>query len=429
MIAQFLFLMALGITSFFAIRNAKKITRAIALGSGSLPKDQKNIRRKLMFKVAFGQSKMTARIIPAILHLIVYLGFVIINIEVLEIVIDGLFGTHRAFSFLGITYQILIASFEVLALLVLLSCVLFLLRRNVLRLARFQKPEMKGWAKSDANLILTIEIVLMSAFLIMNATDYLLQERGIYVAAGSFPISQFLTPAFQELSTTTLIVVERACWWLHILGIFAFLNYLVISKHLHIILAFPNVYFSKLLPKTALNNMAQVKREVELMMGITPAEPEAELPSNFGAKDVTELTPLQLLNAFTCTECGRCTSVCPANITGKKLSPRKIMMDTRARATELEKEKSGKLKTSEKQLLGDYILEEELWACTTCNACTEACPINIDPVSIIMEMRRYLIMEQSSSAQPIQMMMTNVENNGAPWQYSQMDRLNWATES
>jgi len=423
---------------FFA-RNVRKITRNIKLGKDVDVSDNKNQRWKNMAKIALGQSKMVVRPISGILHILVYVGFIIINIEVLEIIIDGLLGTHRIFAPLGSIYNVLIGSFEILAFLVIVAVVIFWIRRNAIKLQRFIKPEMKGWPKNDADLILYIELVLMFLFLTMNAADFQLQQIGAahYTQAGSFPISQFIVPFFDGMSSQSLVFIERSAWWLHIVGILFFLNYLYYSKHLHILLAFPNTYFGKLEAKGKLNNLDSVTQEVMLMMDpdadpyAAPAEDLAE-PEKFGASDVTDLNWVQLLNAYTCTECGRCTSECPANLTGKKLSPRKIMMDTRDRLEEVGKNlnaNKGSFVDDGKQLLDDYIIREELWACTSCNACTEACPVSIDPLSIIMDMRQYLVMEQSAAPSDLNNMMGNIENNGAPWPFNQMDRLNWKDES
>ncbi|MEM8929282.1 MAG: (Fe-S)-binding protein [Bacteroidota bacterium] len=433
----FAIFLALGIGYF--TKNVKKLIRNINLGRDAQIAGDKKLRWKNMALIALGQTKMVVRPIAGILHIIVYLGFIIINIEVLEIIIDGLFGTHRIFSFLGGFYDFLIGSFEILAFLVLLAVGIFWVRRNIIRIKRFIKPEMKGWPKNDGNLILYIEVVLMCLFLTMNATDYQLQRLGEdhYVTAGAFPISQFIAPLFEGLSTTVLIIVERTAWWLHILGILFFLNYLYFSKHLHILLAFPNTFYGKLSPQGQFNNLEAVTNEVKLMMDpsadpfAAPIADDAEEPEKFGASDVMDLNWVQLLNAYTCTECGRCTSECPANQTGKKLSPRKIMMDTRDRLEEVGKNidaNKGEFKPDGKQLLDDYVSREELWACTTCNACVEACPVSIDPLSIIMEMRRFLVMEQSAAPTELNNMMSNIENNGAPWPYNQMDRLNWVNE-
>ena len=411
--------------------NVKKLIRNIKLGLDLDVSDNKSQRWKNMAMIAFGQSKMVRRPISGMLHLIVYIGFVIINIEVLEIIIDGLLGTHRIFSFIGKPYYILINLFEILAVLVFVSVVIFWLRRNAIKLKRFWKSEMTSWPKNDANYILYFEMVLMTLFLVMNATDAHFQA----VNSGNI-ISQFIQPIFSGLSETTLHIIERTAWWLHILGILVFLNYLYFSKHLHILLAFPNTYFGSLKPKGQLNNLEAVTKEVKMMMDpnldpfAAPTE-NAEPPAKFGASDVQDLNWVQLLNAYTCTECGRCTSECPANQTGKKLSPRKIMMDTRDRLEEVGKNidaNKGEFKPDGKQLLDDYITREELWACTSCNACVEACPVSIDPLSIILEMRRYLVMEQSAAPTELNNMMTNIENNGAPWPYNQMDRLNWKNE-
>lgn len=423
----------------FFVRNVVRLKRNIFLGKDVEVSDNTSQRLKNMANIALGQSKMVVRPIAGFLHIIVYVGFVIINIEVLEIIIDGLLGTHRIFSGLGPLYNVLIASFEILAFLVIVAVVLFWIRRNVIRLKRFLKPEMEGWPKKDGNLILYIELVLMFLFLTMNASDYQLQQIGAehYAQAGSFPISQFIAFWFQGLSEATLIGIERTAWWLHIAGILFFLNYLYYSKHLHILLAFPNTYYGKLTPKGQLPNLESVTNEVKLMMDpsadpfAAPAE-DAPVPEKFGASDVQDLSWVQLLNAYTCTECGRCTDECPANQTGKMLSPRKIMMDTRDRLVEVGKnidENKGVFKDDGKQLLDDFITREELWACTSCNACVEACPVSIDPLSIIMDMRQYLVMEQSAAPTDLNNMMGNIENNGAPWPFNQMDRLNWSKES
>lgn len=405
--------------------NLKKVIRNIRLGRPANRSDQPQKRFMTMLKVAFGQTKMFFRPIPALLHLIVYAGFVIINIEVLEIMIDGIFGTHRIFGGLGMFYNVLIGSFEILALGVWLACAIFLIRRNVLKLKRFSGVEMKSWPRSDANYILITEILLMTAFLTMNAADAKLQAMGSghYTLAGAFPVSQFLQDLLPN-TETALIAIERGCWWFHIIGIFAFLNYLPYSKHFHIMFAFPNTYFSNLEPKGEFSNMQSVTNEVKAMLDPSFTPPEAAT-GRFGAKDVNDLTWVNLMNAYTCTECGRCTSVCPANITGKLLSPRKIMMDTRDRMEEVGKQGLD----DGKSLIDTYISREEIWACTSCNACTQACPINIDPLAIITELRRYAVMEESQSPASINAMLGNIENNGAPWKYSPADRLNWAKEN
>lgn len=426
----FAILLFVGI-GFFA-KNIKKIIQNINLGKDIDRTDNKSERWKNMANIALGQSKMVRRPVAGILHIVVYLGFVIINIEVIEIIIDGLFGTHRVLSFLGGFYSFLIGSFEVLALLVLISVIIFWIRRMILRIPRFWNKEMKGFPKNDALYILYFEMVLMSLFLIMNASDTHFQELN----SGN-PISQFLVPLFDGMSIETVHLIERSAWWIHIVGILIFLNYLYYSKHLHILLAFPNTFYANLKVKGKFPNDKNVTKEVQVMMDpsadpyAAPPEGEEEtVPEKFGASDVADLNWVQLMNAYTCTECGRCTSVCPANLTGKELSPRNIMMKTRDRLEEVGKniDINGEFKDDNKQLLNDYITPEELWACTTCNACVEECPISIDPLSIIMEMRRYLVMEQSAAPQELNMMMTNIENNGAPWQYNQQDRLNWKDE-
>ncbi|RTE53825.1 (Fe-S)-binding protein [Arenibacter aquaticus] len=433
----FAIVLFLGI-GYFA-RNVKKLSRNIKLGKDVDTSDNKSQRWNNMVRIALGQTKMVVRPIPGILHIIVYLGFIIINIEVLEIIIDGLLGTHRVFSFMGGFYSFLIASFEVLAVMVIVAVVLFWIRRNLIKLKRFLNPEMKGWPKKDGNLILYIELVLMLLFLTMNAADFQLQQMDAanYTKAGAFPVSQYIATFFQGLPISTLILIERTAWWAHILGILMFLNYLYYSKHLHILLAFPNTYYGKLRPKGQLDNLEAVTKEVQLMMDpsadpFAAADENAPEPEKFGASDVMDLKWVQLMNAYTCTECGRCTSECPANITGKQLSPRKIMMDTRDRLEEVGKNidaNKGVFVPDGKQLLGDYISHEELWACTSCNACVEACPVSIDPLSIIMDMRQYLVMEQSAAPSDLNNMMGNIENNGAPWPFNQMDRLNWSKEA
>jgi len=431
------FLLALVVGIGYFTKNIRKVIRNIKLGQ-SIPKvDQKKQRWNNVFRIALGQSKMVVRPISGAMHIFVYLGFIIINIEVIEIIIDGLFGTHRVLSFLGPLYDVLIGIFEVLALLVIIGIGTFWVRRNIQRIKRFWSPEMKGWPKNDANYILYFETILMILFLTMNAADLKLQGLGVahYSEVGAFPISQYLVPLLDNFSETTLILIERSAWWLHILGMLVFLNYLYFSKHLHIILAFPNVYFGKVDPPGKLKNLESVTNEVKLMMDpnvdpfAAPAE-GAEVPAKFGASDVLDLNQIQLLNAYTCTECGRCTSECPANQTGKKLSPRKIMMDTRDRLEEVSKniDKNGSFEPDGKQLLDDYITREELWACTTCNACVQACPVSIDPLSIIMDMRQYLVMEQSAAPNELNITMTNIENNAAPWPFNQMDRANWINE-
>lgn len=418
-----------------------KIYRNIRLGREINRSDRKSERWETMARVAMGQSRMTARPVAGVLHLFVYVGFVIINIELIEIIVDGIFGTHRFLSTIfGHTfYNFFTATLEVLALLVIVGVVLFFIRRNFYGVKRLTMKELFGWPKNDANWILIIEFALMVAFFTMNSSDFILQQRGVLAAHGSFPISEMTLVPFLEIFSFDngfLVFVERGAWWLHFVGILFFMNYLYYSKHLHIILAFPSTWYANLDLYGKFNNLESVTKEIKLMMDpnadpyAAPVEGAEEAPSKFGAEDIFDLNQVQLLNAYSCTECGRCTSVCPANITGKKLSPRLILMKTRDRLEEVGRniDKNGKFEDDGKKLLNDYISKEELWACTTCNACTQACPILLDPLSIIFEMRRFLVMEQSAAPQELNLMMTNVENNAAPWQYNQADRLNWAKD-
>lgn len=436
-IPQILFLVILIVGFGLFGKSAMRIRRNILLGRDIDRSDNGSDRLSVMLKVAFGQSKMTVRPIAGALHIVIYAGFLLINIEVLEILIDGLFGTHRVFApLLGGLYTVAINFFEILAVLVVVACFAFLWRRNVMKIGRFHSTEMKGWPFKDANYILIIEIVLMGALLLMNATEANFPDE--HRVAGPFLISGLIAPLFAGMSFETLHLIERVAWWGHIVGILFFLNYLPYSKHFHIMLAFPNVYYSNLKAKGQFTNLESVKKEVELMLDpnadpyAAPPEPDPNaVPQRFGAKDVQDLNWVQLMNAYSCTECGRCTSNCPANTTGKKLSPRKIMMDTRDRLEEVGAVidlNKGEFVDDGKSLLHDYITPEELWACTSCNACTEACPVNIDPLSIIVDLRRYLVMEESSMPAELAPVMSNIENNGAPWQYAQSDRENWITE-
>ena len=429
---QILFVALLIIAVVLFSKRIKEIRRNINLGRDEVINDHPDQRWKNVLLLAFGQQKMFRNPLVGFLHFFVYAGFIIINIEILEIILDGIFGTHRLFAgALGNFYTFLINAFEVLALLVLLFCAIFLVLRNLLKIRRFISKDLNGWPRSDANYILLTEILLMALFLTMNATDTLLQSRGVahYTAhpTGNFIISQYLQPLFNGFSDGTLERVERGCWWLHIVGILAFLNYLPYSKHLHIVLAFPNAYYARLIPMGAMENMPSVQNEVLYAMQPELAPTEAAPPAKFGAKDVMDLSWKNLLDAYSCTECGRCSAACPANSTGKLLSPRKIMMDTRDRVTEVGKniDTHKEWKDDGKSLLHDYISVEELRACTTCNACVQECPVSINPLDIILQLRRYLVMEESNAPQEWNTMFSNVENNFAPWKFSPDDRDAW----
>ena len=436
-IDNIIFLIALIVGFGLFFKSTQEIYRNIKLGKKIDRSDQPEVRWKTMGKVALGQSKMVKRPIAGFLHILVYVGFVIINVELIEIIIDGIFGTHRILIdvFGASFYAVFTSVLEIFALLVLIAVVLFFIRRNFYGVKRLNMKELSGWPKNDANWILIIEFALMLAFFTMNGADYFTDTQKF---SSNFPISKHLFPFFENLGESTLHLIEKSAWWFHFIGILFFMNYLYYSKHLHIILAFPNTWYSNLKPKGQFNNLDSVTKEIRLMMDPNAdpyaAAPEVdpnEVPEKFGASDIFDLNQVQLLNAYSCTECGRCTAVCPANITGKKLSPRKIMMDTRDRIEEVGKNinKNGKFVDDGKKLLDDHIQREELWACTTCNACVEACPVLIDPLSIIVEMRRFLVMEQSSAPSELNVMMANVENNAAPWAYNQADRLNWAKEN
>ena len=428
---------------FFAM-NAGKIRSNILMGRDVNRSDNKSERLKVMTLIALGQKKMFKRPIPAILHFCLYAAFIITQVELIEIIADGLSGEHRLFrASLGGFYTFMISFIEVLSVLAFIATFIFLARRNLIKVPRLNMKEMKGWPKLDGNMILVMELILICFIFMMNGADEVLYAEGLSHAANlgdgsfNFAISQFVGPAlFGGMSESTLVVIERIGWWGHIIMVFSFLNYLPFSKHFHIILAFPNTFYSNLKPQGQFTNMESVMKEVKLMMDpdadpyAAPEEAVGEV-QRFGAKDVEDLSWKNLLDAYTCTECGRCTDNCPANRTGKLLSPRKIMMDTRDRLDEkgVGLRKNGKGHDDGKSLLNDYISEEELWACTTCNACVEECPVQISPLSIIMDMRRFLVMEQSAAPVELNNMMTNIENNAAPWPYNQMDRLNWKDEN
>ena len=440
-IILFAILLVLGIGAF--IYNSGKIRRNILLGRDVNRSDKKGERLKVMTLVALGQKKMFKKPLPAFLHLCLYAAFVITQIELIEIFSDGLSGEHRLFrASLGGFYTFIISFIEILSILAFVATFIFLARRNLLKIPRFTMNEMTGWPKLDANLILIAELFLICFIFMMNGADEVLYQRGVSHASSlgdgsfGFTISQYIGPAlFGTMSDASLHLVERIGWWGHIIMVFSFLNYLPFSKHFHILLAFPNTFYSNLNNKGKFTNLESVTNEVKLMLdpnadpyaASTPTEEEVQ---RFGAKDVNDLTWKNLLDSYTCTECGRCTAACPANLTGKLLSPRKVMMDTRDRLEEVGKNisKHGKDHDDGKSLLHDYISEEELWACTSCNACVEECPVNIDPLSIIVDLRRYLVMEESKAPSELAGMFTNIENNGAPWQFSQADRLKWKDE-
>jgi len=433
LVQQIIFILFSAFAIWFFVRNVKKIRRNILLGRDIEHEDNKAERWKNVLLLALGQKKMFKYPLVAVMHFVIYAGFIIINLEILEIILDGIFGTHRLFApTLGPLYSWLINAFEILAFFVLAACVIFLVRRNVIKVNRLNRKELDGWPKTDANLILITEIVLMTLFITMNAADKALQlqHAANYHETASFFVSGLITPLFAEMNTATLVIIERTCWWLHIIGVLAFLNYLPYSKHLHIILAFPNTYYGSTEPMGKFTNMKEIQTEVLYSMQPELA-PQGEQPAmKFGAKDVPDLSWKNLLDAYSCTECGRCTAACPANITGKKLNPRKIMMDTRDRTEEIGRNinKNGSFINDSKTLLHDYITEEELRACTTCQACVEECPVSISPLDIIVQLRRHLIMEESSAPQEWNVMFSNVENNFAPWKFSPDDRDKWAEE-
>ena len=430
---------------FFTMR-ILQIRKNILLGRDLDRTDNKAERWRTILLVAFGQKKMFSNPIPALLHTAIYAAFVVTQIELIEIVVDGITGNHRIFMpYLGGFYTFIISFIEILSVLAFVATIAFLARRNMLKVPRLVKSELNGWPKLDANLILIFEIMLISFIMMMNGGDEVLFNRGLTHAPGfegqegsfGFAISQHLGPLlFGGMSDGALMAVERIGWWGHILMVFLFLNYLPYSKHFHVVLAFPNVYYSNLEQKGRFTNMESVTSEVKLMLDPTadpytaPADPNAT-PQRFGAKDVQDLTWKNLLDAYSCTECGRCTAACPANQTGKLLSPRKIMMDTRDRLEEVGNniKKHGADYNDGKALFGNYITDEEIWACTSCNACVQECPVNIDPLNIIMELRRYSVMEESKMPTELTGMLTNIENNGAPWQFSQADRLKWKDEA
>ncbi len=425
-ISQFLFLTLLVICGSIIYRRIKFIKRNISLGKKSYSsKSDKKTRLKNLFLIAFGQSKMFKKITPAILHLMIYIGFIIINIEIIEIILDGVLGKHRIFLELGMPYyNIFISIIEFFVVLVLISCIIFLIRRNVLKIKRLTSPELKGWPFLDANLILIFEIILMIAILTMNATDLVLQDLNEYNKTGSFYFSGFLKPLFNNLNLATLVIIERISWWIHIIGIFLFAIYVTYSKHLHIFLGFPNIYHTNNQSLGKIENMPSITNEIKLMMG-EKVNNQDNSPDRFGAKDIKDLSWKNILESYSCSECGRCTSVCPPNITGKKLSPRKIMMDVRDRSEEVGSNIDNNIKSDDKSLVGDYISKEEILACTSCNACVEECPLNINPLDIIIECRRYYALEESSLPSEWNSMLQNIETNYSPWKFPIEERSKW----
>lgn len=434
-VQQILFILLVGAAIYLFARKVGAIRANILLGRDQDLTDHKGQRWKNVWLLAMGQKKMFRNPLVGVLHFLIYAGFIIINIEILEIALDGIFGTHRMFAGpLGGFYTFVIDFFEVLALLVLVSCIVFLARRNLMKIYRFMKGDLDGWPRKDANIILITEIVLMSLFLTMNSADRALQLQGNphYADHGNFLVSGMLAPAFSQISGTTLVALERTAWWLHIIGIFAFLNYLPYSKHFHILMAFPNAYYKPLKPWGEMENMPNVQKEVEYVFHpeLAPGTGEQQAGS-FGAKDIFELSWKNLMDAYTCTECGRCTDACPANRTGKLLSPRKIMMDTRDRMEEVRRNilKNDKFVDDNHSLLHNYITAEELWACTSCNACVQECPVSISPLDIIFQLRRSLVMEESNSPAEWNLMFSNIENNFAPWKFNPDDRDQWTNQA
>lgn len=439
LIQQIIFIAALGTVAWLVVRRVGVISSTIRLGRAEDRYDQPAKRWAVMLLVALGQKKMFDRPLIGFLHFAVYAGFILINIEILEIILDGLLGKHRLFApFLGSFYPFLLGFFEFLAISVLVACTIFLIRRSILKVERLQPSrhrEMSGWPQLDGKLILVFEIMLMIAILTMNAADSVLQDLGSehYTKTGDFFFSQFLKPIFEGWHENSIIIYERVAWWLHILGIFCFAVYLTYSKHLHIVLAFPNTYFSRLIPKGKMHNMPEITSEVKMMLGLETSQTgeASAVPERFGAKDVQDLSWKNLMDAYSCTECGRCTAACPANMTGKKLSPRKIMMDTRDRLEDVGKNmlaNGGKFADDGKSLMGDYILNEEILACTSCNACVQECPVLINPLDIILQLRRYKIMDEAQAPGSWNMMFQNLDTNQAPWKFSPGDRFNWANE-
>jgi heterodisulfide reductase subunit C len=434
-VQQVLFVILTAGAIWFFTKKIKEIRRNILLGKDENFSDNPAARWKNVLLLAFGQKKMFRKPFVAVMHFIIYAGFIIINLEVLEIVLDGILGTHRLFARpLGGLYKGFINAFEVLAVGVIAVCVIFLLRRNLVKVRRLRGRELEGWPQSDANYILVAEIILMTLFLTMNAADTVLQQRNYGQFAeqqtGNFLFSSFLHPLLANMSDSGVATLERVCWWLHIIGIFAFLNYLPFSKHLHILLAFPNAYYTRLQPKGKIKNMPEIQKEVLYAMQPELAPTDAAAPGKFGAKDVFDLSWRNLMDAYSCTECGRCSAACPATITGKALSPRKIVMDTRDRLEIVGRniEANGEFKDDGKTLLHDHISVEELRACTTCTACVEECPVSISPLEIIQELRRSLVMEESNAPQEWNGMFSNVENNFAPWKFAPDDRDRWTGE-
>ena len=418
--------------SFFSYKKYHRIYLNIKLGKDYSNTNPTSEKLKNMALIALGQKKMFSRPIPAIFHFFIYVAFVFTQLELLEILLDGFTGSHRMIGHALLDscpalYSTLINLIEILSLLALIATFIFLSRRNLLKLPRLNMDELKGWPMKDANIILIGEIILVFGIFLMNSAEsaWLINSNG---TGYHFILSSVFALLFISFSADTLQMLSQLGWWLHLIGIFGFILYLPYSKHLHILLAFPNAYLTNPNAKGQINYMPEIYNEIKSMMGEAVEASDPNAIPKFGARDIIDLSQKNLLDAYACTECGRCTSACPANQTGKKLSPRKIMMDTRDRMEEvgrLMEANNNEWKDDGKSLLHNYISVEELRGCTTCNACVEECPVNISPLDIIVQLRRNLIMEESNSPQEWNGMFGNIENNGAPWKFAQSERANW----